>query len=148
MICPRRTFKVYLDGYNQLPYLTGQVAESPRHEFIYVNDDGQLVAICSGNWKTVFMEQRAKQFMVWSEPLVELRIPKLFNLRQDLFERADEHANTYQDWWIHNALLIMDSKDVAGKFLATFREFPLQQAPQAFNLDDIIRKMQEHPTGK
>ena len=95
-----KTFKVHLDGYNQLPYLTGQVAKSPRRGFFYFNDDGDLVALRYENWKIVFMEQRAPGTLrVWAEPFTPLRVPKLFDLRADPYERADITSNTYYDWF-------------------------------------------------
>ena len=92
-------FKVYADGFNMLPYFTGEAKESPRNFFGYINDDGALVALRTGDWKIVFEEQRAKQMACWGEPFVHLRLPKLFNLRRDPFERADENSNTYWDWF-------------------------------------------------
>ena len=96
-----KTFKVHIDGYNLLPYLTGQEAKSPRQGFIYFDDDGDLVAMRFDNWKVVFMEQRCQGTLrIWAEPFTLLRIPKLFNLRTDPFERADITSNTYYDWFL------------------------------------------------
>ncbi len=96
-----KTFKVHIDGYNLLPYLTGEEQRSPRPGFIYFSDDGDLVALRYDNWKLVFMEQRVPGTLdVWVEPFVPLRVPKLFNLRTDPFERADTTSNTYWDWYI------------------------------------------------
>jgi arylsulfatase len=107
-----RTFRVHIDGFNMLPYLTGAVKESPRESFFYVNDDAQLVALRYNDWKLVFMEQRAKTMALWQEPFVPLRTPKIFNLRRDPFERADENSNTYWDWVIDRAfLLVMGLKE-------------------------------------
>ena len=100
-----KTFKVHIDGYNLLPYLTGEVKESPRLFFFYVSDDGDILAIRYNDWKVVLMEQRAKQLACWFEPFVKLRAPKMFNLRRDPFERADENSNTYWDWVISHAYL-------------------------------------------
>ena len=101
-----RTYKNHLDGYNQLDYLSGKVKESPRKEFIYVNDIGEIVAARVGDWKVVYMENRAQTVALWREPFVELRAPLLFNLRRDPFERADENSNTYWDWMISHAYVI------------------------------------------
>ena len=95
-----KTFKVHLDGFNMLPYLSGEVKDSPRNYFFYFSDDGELLAIRMNDWKVVLMEQRAKQLMAWLEPFVPLRAPKMFHLRRDPFERADENSNTYWDWMI------------------------------------------------
>ena len=105
-----KTFKVHLDGYNQLPYLTGQQPRSARKEFIYFNDDGDLVAMRYENWKIVFEEQRAQGTLrIWAEPFTKLRVPKLFDLRSDPYERADVTSNTYYDFFM---------SDGAGPFIA------------------------------
>jgi arylsulfatase len=105
-----KTFRVHIDGQNMLPYLMGSAKESPRKSFFYINDDRLLVALRYEDWKLVFMEQRAKQLACWSEPFVPLRIPKIFNLRQDPFERADENSNTYWDWMIDHAFMLIPAR--------------------------------------
>ena len=98
-----KTFKVHIDGYNLLPYLTGKEEKSPRKGFVYFNDDGDMVALRFDNWKVVFMEQRVEGTLrIWAEPFVPLRVPKLFNLRTDPFERADITSNTYYDWFLYH----------------------------------------------
>ena len=124
-----KTFKVHLDGYNFLPYLTGKEKQGPRKEFFYVNDDGELVGLRYNQWKLVFAEQRTRTWRVWSEPFVQLRIPKIFNLRTDPFERADTDANNYDTWWIRHAFLLVPAQSFVGNFLSTFREFPQRQKP-------------------
>jgi arylsulfatase len=138
------TYKVHLDGDNLVPYLTGQVAKSPRESFLYVNDDQQLTAMRYDNWKIVFMEQRATGTLaLWANPFTELRVPKLFNLRTDPYERADITSNTYYDWFIDHVYLLVPAQAFVGQFLATFKEFPQRQKADSFNLDSILRKMQE-----
>ena len=98
------TYKVHLDGYNLVPYLTGQAEKSPRESFFYVNDDQQLTGLRYDNWKLVFMEQRAPGTMlIWAKPFTNLRVPKIFNLRTDPYERADITSNTYYDWLLDHA---------------------------------------------
>ena len=102
-----KTFKIHIDGYNLLPYLTGKEKKSPRKVFIYFSDDGDVVALRYDNWKVVFMEQRCQGTLrVWAEPFTPLRVPKLFNLRTDPYERADITSNTYYDWFLHHAYII------------------------------------------
>jgi arylsulfatase A-like enzyme len=138
------TYKVHLDGHNLVPYLTGEVAKSPRQWFIYCNDDQQVVALRYDNWKIVFAEQRQPGTMrVWSEPFVTLRVPKLFNLRTDPFERADITSVTYYDWFVNHVFLLVPAQGFVGEFLATFREYPQRQKAASFNLDDVLRSMQE-----
>jgi arylsulfatase len=123
-----KTFKVHVDGYNLLPYLTGQEPKSPRKGFIYFSDDGDLVGVRFDNWKVVFMEQRAEGTLrVWQEPFVVLRMPKLFNLRTDPFERADIPSNTYNDWLIHHGSMMLAGTEIVGEFLKTFTDFPSHQ---------------------
>jgi arylsulfatase A-like enzyme len=138
-----KTFKVHIDGYNLLPYLTGKENKSPRPGFIYFDDDGNLVALRYGNWKAVFMEQRCKgTLQVWAEPFTPLRIPKLFNLRTDPFERADITSNTYWDWYISKCYLIMAAQGLVEGFLKTFKDFPPRQKAASFTIDQAMEKMQ------
>jgi arylsulfatase len=138
------TYKVHLDGYDLVPYLTGQAPKSPRESFLYVNDDQQLTGLRYGNWKLVFMEQRAPGTLrIWAEPFVSLRVPKIFNLRTDPYERADITSNTYYDWLIDRAFLIVPAQAYVAQFLTTFKEYPQRQKAASFNLDEVLQKMQE-----
>jgi arylsulfatase len=137
-----KTFKVHLDGYNLLPYLLGKEKKSPRFEFFYFSDDGDLVAVRYDNWKLVFMEQRAiGTLQIWAEPFVHLRIPKIFNLRTDPYERADQTSNTYYDWFLDHAFLLVAAQSIVGDFLATFNEFPPRQKSASFTLDRVMEKL-------
>jgi arylsulfatase len=136
------TFKVHLDGFNQLPYLTGQQPKSARNWFVYFNDDGDLVGVRYENWKIVFEEQRAQGTMrIWAEPFTTLRLPKLFDLRSDPYERADITSNTYYDWFVSQPYIIFAAQEVVAKFLATFKEYPPSQSPDSFGIDQIVDKM-------
>jgi arylsulfatase A-like enzyme len=140
------TYKVHLDGDNLLPSLTGQATASPRESFFYVNDDQQLTALRYRNWKLIFLEQRMPgTLQVWAEPFVSLRLPKIFNLRTDPYERADITSNTYYDWLLDHAFLLVPAQDYVGQFLSSFRDFPPRQKPSSFNLDDVMRKLTEGP---
>jgi len=131
-------FKVHLDGYNQLPYLTGQQPKGERKEFYYFNDDGVLVSMRYGNWKAVFCEQREPGgFKVWSEPFVCLRVPKIFNLRMDPFERADVVSDQYYDWSTKNVYLTEMAVMKSAAFLQTFIDYPPSQKPASFSIDQI-----------
>jgi arylsulfatase A-like enzyme len=137
-----RTYRVHLDGHSQLPYLTGQQDKSARKEFFYFNDDGQLVAMRYENWKFVFCEQRAQGTMrVWSEPFTCLRVPKMFNLRMDPYERADITSNTYYEFSAERAFLVVPTQAIVSRFIATFREFPPRQKPSSFSVDDIMETL-------
>jgi arylsulfatase A-like enzyme len=139
-----RTYKNHIDGFNLLPYLTGEVTESPRNIYFYFSDDGDVLGIRFDNWKIVFMEQRCKGTMqVWAEPFIRLRLPKIFNLRTDPYEFADITSNTYWDWIIHNAYFISLAQAAAGMFAETFKEFPVIQKPNTFTIDDAMGKMSE-----
>jgi arylsulfatase A-like enzyme len=139
-----KTFKVHLDGYNQLPYLTGQQPTSARKEFIYFNDDGDLVAMRYENWKVVFEEQRAPGTLrIWAEPFTKLRVPKIFNLRSDPYERADVTSNTYYDWLMSDgAAVIVSGPAVVSQFLATFKEYPPSQRAASFSIDQVMEQVQ------
>ncbi|MFN2185905.1 MAG: arylsulfatase [Anaerolineae bacterium] len=142
-----KRFHVHIDGHNILPYLLGEVDESPRKFFYYSNDDGQVTAIRIQDWKIVFLEQRAKGMMVWAQPFVSLRLPKLFNLRRDPFERADESSNTYWDWVLDHVPAIYAAQALTAEQIQSFKEFPPRQKPAAFNLDTVMEKMKEATDG-
>jgi arylsulfatase A-like enzyme len=143
-----RTYKVHIDGFNMLPYLMGEVNESPRLNFFYISDDGDIMALRHGDWKAVLMEQRAHQLACWSEPFVPLRIPKMFNLRRDPFERADVDSNTYWDWVISHAYLIYGMQGIVAQQIDAFVKFPPRQKPASFNLDAVLRKLEESTSSK
>jgi arylsulfatase len=138
------TYKVHLDGYNLVPYLTGQVAKSPRESFLYINDDQQLTALRYDNWKFVFMEQRAPGTLrIWAEPFTTLRVPKIFNLRTDPYERADITSNTYYDWVIDHVYALVPAQAFVGQFLMTFKDYPQRQKAASFNMDEVMEKLKE-----
>lgn len=136
------TYKVHLDGYNQLPYFTGQINQSPRQEFFYFSDDGDLTGLRYDNWKAVFAEQRATGTLaIWGEPFVHTRIPKLFNLRADPYERADITSNTYWDWYLNHVYLLVPMQQYVAQFMATFKEFPPSQKPASFTIDQVLESL-------
>ena len=137
-----RTYKNHLDGYNLVDYLSGKTKKSPRTEFIYVNDDGQIVAMRYGPWKAVFLENRGEAFGVWREPFTELRIPLLFNLHRDPFEKAQHNSNTYNDWFLDRPFVIVPLQLIAADFLKTMKEFPPSQTAGSFNLDKIQKQLE------
>jgi arylsulfatase A-like enzyme len=137
-----RTYKNHIDGYNLLPYLTGKVNSSPRHEFYYVNDDGQMVAMRYDDWKAVFLENRGTAFGVWREPFTELRVPLLFNLRRDPFERAQHNSNTYNDWFLDRVYILAPMQQLAAKFLMTMKEYPPSQTAGSFNLEKVQKQIE------
>jgi arylsulfatase A-like enzyme len=143
-----KSFKVHIDGFNLLPYLTGQEPKSPRQGFIYFDDDGDLVALRFDNWKIVFMEQRLQGTLgIWAEPLVPLRLPKLYNLRTDPYERADITSNTYWEWLIERGYIILAAQSIISEFLATFEDFPPRQKAATFTIDQALEKMSEAASG-
>ncbi|MCX5441538.1 arylsulfatase [Streptomyces sp. NBC_00063] len=136
------TFKVHLDGHNLLPYLTGEIEQGPRKDFFYFSDDGDLMALRYDNWKLIFMEQRSPGTLaLWAEPFTVLRVPKLFNLRTDPFEKADVTANTYYDWFLAHVFLLVPAQRIVGDFLATFKEFPPRQKAASFTVDQVLANL-------
>jgi arylsulfatase len=136
-----RKYRNYIDGYNLLDYLGGKTEQSPRKEFFYVNDDGQVVAMRLGDWKAVFLENRGQAFGVWREPFVELRVPLLFNLRRDPFERAQHNSNTYNDWFLDRVFVIVPMQQLCAQFLVTMKDYPPSQSPGSFNLTKIEEQL-------
>ncbi len=136
-----RKYKVHLDGYNLLPFFKGEVDRSPRQDFLYWTDDGDIAALRYENWKIVFMEQRAHGFDVWQEPFVTLRFPKLFNLRSDPFERADHEGMGYGRWRAERMFVLAPAQAYVARWLQTFEDFPPRQAPGSFSLGDAMDKI-------
>ncbi|PWJ42395.1 arylsulfatase [Sediminitomix flava] len=139
-----KTFKVHLDGYNILPYFQGKEKESPRKEIFYFSDDGDLTALRYDDWKMVFMEQRMYGTLgVWANPFTPLRVPLMFNLRQDPYEQANLTSNTYYDWLIDHVFYLVPAQQYVGKFLSTFRDYPPRQKAASFSLDQVMEKLQK-----
>jgi arylsulfatase len=141
------TYKVHLDGYDLAPYFRGEAKEDPRKEFLYWNDDGKLVALRYNRWKLVFSEQRGHNFGVWEEPFVDLRVPALYDLRSDPFERGNRESIGYATWRIERLYLLVPAQALVAGWLASFKEFPPRQKPASFNLDQVMQKIQEGSTG-
>jgi arylsulfatase len=139
-----KTFKVHIDGVNMVPYLTGEAEESPRKSFFYMSDDGEVMAVRNGDWKFVLAEQKANQLRVWMEPLDKLRVPLMFNLRRDPFERAQYNSNTYYDWVAYHAFMIYEMQALVAAEIEDFVKFPPRQKPASFNLDAVMRQVQAH----
>jgi arylsulfatase A-like enzyme len=137
-----KTFKVHLDGYNFLPYLTGQAQQGPRQEIFYFTDDGDLSALRYQDWKLIFLEQRAKGTLkLWANPFTPLRMPLIFNLRRDPFERSQITSNTYYDWLLDHVFFLVPAQSFVGDFIQTFRDFPPSQKPASFSVDQALEVM-------
>ncbi len=138
------TYKVHLDGYNTLPLLLGETSESPRSEIFYFSDDGDLTALRYNDWKAIFMEQRVEATLqAWAEPFIPLRVPLIFNLRRDPYERSQKTSNTYYDWLLDHVFLLVPAQDYVGQFLSTFQEYPPRQKAASFSLDQVMEKLQQ-----
>jgi arylsulfatase len=126
-----------------LDYWTGKTEKSARKAFFYFSDDGDLTGLRYDNWKIVFMEQRAAgTLQVWAEPFTPLRVPKIFNLFTDPYERADITSNTYWDWMLDHAFMLVPAQAIAGEFLATFKDYPPRQKAASFSLENVLEKLQ------
>ena len=142
-----RKYKNYIDGYDQMDYLSGKTETSPRNEFIYVGDDGNIMSIRVGDWKATYLENRAHQLQVWREPFIKLRLPLLFNLRRDPFEKAYENSNTYHDWMIDRAYVLGPMQTVAARFLMTMKEYPPSQKPGDWSLESLEKQIKDMTAG-
>jgi arylsulfatase len=136
-----KTFSVHIDGVNMLPYITGEVKESPRDYFFYVSDDGGVMAVRVGDYKSIFELQLAHQMNVWAEPMVKLRLPHIFNLRRDPFERADFNSNTYWDWMVDHAPQLYQVQGVVAAQIENFIKYPPRQKAASFNLDSVMESL-------
>ncbi len=139
-----KTFKVHIDGLNMLDYITGKEKESPRKSFFYMSDDGEVMAVRMGDWKLVLGEQRATQMRVWMEPLDKLRVPLVFSLRRDPFERAQHNSNTYYDWMVNHVFLLYEMQALVAAQIEDFAKYPPRQKPASFNLDAVMRQVTAH----
>jgi arylsulfatase len=140
-----RKYKVHLDGYNFLPMLTGEADEGPRDEIFYFSDTGDLTALRYRDWKVIFLEQKEKETLrAWIEPWTPLRVPLIFNLRRDPYERAYFTSNNYYDWMIDRVFLLVPAQAYVANFLATFEEFPPRQKPASFSIDQVLAKMKSN----
>src|SRR4029077_9700467 len=127
-----KTFKNHIDGFNLLPFLTGKEAKSPRDVFFYFSDDGDMMGVRWNNWKISFMEQRCRGTLdIWGEPFVKMRLPKIYNMRTDPYERSDITSNTYHEWHLRHAFIVYPVLAGVSKFVETFREFPSVQHPDS-----------------
>ena len=143
-----KDFKVHLDGFSLVPYFTGKAAKPDRKGFLYFTDDGDLACLRYDNWKVVFMEQRAPGTLrIWAEPLVTLRVPKIFNLRTDPYERADVTSNTYYDWLLEHVFILVPAQAGVAEFLQSFKEFPPRQKAASFGVDQVVDKMMDAAGG-
>jgi arylsulfatase len=133
-----KSFKVHLDGYNLMPFLKGEVPESPRHEFLYWTDDGGMAALRYDNWKLTFLKQNAVGIDVWRKGYEELRAPMLCNLRMDPFERSADETIGYDHWWVDHMFVFASGAGYVGQWLQSFREFPPRMKPGSFNLDRVM----------
>ena len=139
-----RDYRVHLDGYNILPLLTGETDESPRKEVFYFTDDGDLAALRYSDWKITFLEQKEwATLRAWMEPLTPLRVPLIFNLRRDPYERGYRTSNTYYDWLLDRAFMLVPAQAYVGQFLATFQEYPPRQEAASFSLDKVMEKLSQ-----
>jgi arylsulfatase A-like enzyme len=141
------TYKVHLDGYNFVPHLTGQEAKSPRVEYFYFSDEGDLMNMRYDNWKMVFALQPAQGTLeVWQKEFEHPRVPYIYNLRTDPFERATITSNTYYDWLLDHAFMLVPAQVLVGQFLATFKDYPPRQKAASFTIQQVLEKM-SRPSG-
>jgi arylsulfatase len=135
-----KTFKVHLDGVNFLPFLKGEVDNSPREGFLYWSDDGELLGVRAGHWKASFLEQRGHGLSVWRDPFSDMRLPKIYNLRTDPFEAGEESTLFYDKWIVDRAFLLVPAQAIVGQWLDSLKEFPVRQKPSSFSIDEIVER--------
>jgi hypothetical protein len=138
---PYTVYKVHMDGYNLLPFLSGEKEDSPRDGFVYWGDDGEFLAMRMGRWKVVFAEQRNKGIAVWREPFSVLQIPKFYDLRADPFERGEESDFYYHRWFADHDFLLISSQAVVTKWLETFKEFPPRHKAATYTIDQAMERL-------
>ncbi len=134
-------YRVHLDGYNLMPFLKGEEKVSPRKDFIYWTDDGDVAALRYNNWKITFLKQNAEGIDVWRQPFEVLRAPMLANLRMDPFERAEHESIGYDRWWVDHMFVFAPAGNFVGEWIQSFKEFPPRQKPGSFNLSNVMEKI-------
>jgi len=143
-----KSFKVHLDGNNLMPFLKGDVQKSPREEFLYWSDDGDLMALRVREWKISFMEQNVEinpktPLGVWQGNFNKLRAPNLYNLRSDPFERGPDSIY-YANWHAHRAFLLVPAQAVVARYIESFKEFPPRAKAASFTVSDVMEKIESH----
>jgi arylsulfatase len=138
-----RDYRVHLDGYDITAHLRDpQGVPSPRKEVFYFSDTGDLTALRYGEWKMIFLQQKTMGTLaVWMDPWVPLRMPLVFNLRRDPYERAYFTSNSYYDWMIDKAYLLVPAQAYVAQFLSSFKEYPPRMKPGSFGIDKVMEKM-------
>jgi arylsulfatase len=138
-----KDFNVHLDGYNMLPYLTGEVEKSPRKEIFYFDDDGGLNAFRYNRWKMHFKIQENHGWDVWKKAYTEMRLPYVMDLRGDPFERAHIESSDYDRWHAEHLFLMVPAQAMIGEFLLTFKDYPQRQPTGSFNLDKVMDQINQ-----
>jgi arylsulfatase len=140
-----KRFRVHLDGYDKRDLLSRKGPDK-RREFFYWTDDGNLNGLRYEQWKAVFLEQRAHGLDLWAEPMVQLRLPRLFNLQSDLFERSQHEAGDYVRWFVEHAFVLVPAQALVAQHLESFREFPPRQKPGSFSVEQAMEKLRNPPS--
>jgi arylsulfatase len=143
-----KTFKVHLDGYNQLDYLTGKSEKGARHEFFYFSDDGDLMAFRDDRFKFTYARQDSIGVTVWMNPLTKLRVPLICDLKSDPYEYSVDASAYYHGWLMDHAFLVVPSVQVVGAYLKTYKDFPPRQRPATFSIDQVIEQLEAGMKGK
>jgi arylsulfatase A-like enzyme len=143
-----KNFKVHLDGYNQLDYLTSKTDKSARHEFFYFSDDGDLMAYRDDRFKYIYQIQKAIGVKVWVEPLTVLRTPQIIDLLSDPYEYSIDGSAYWDGWAVDHAFLMLPSVAKVAAYLQTYKEFPPRQRPASFSVDQVIEKLEAGTKGK
>ncbi|HWW01940.1 MAG TPA: arylsulfatase [Candidatus Acidoferrum sp.] len=139
-----KTFKNHLDGYNFVPFFKGEVAEGPRKEFFYFDDNGNMNAMRYGPWKIQFSWIEGNLF---TGKRTSMNVPLVVNLREDPFERAPFESDMYRRWAADKLWTLVPAQAIAGRFIQSFREYPPSQRSGSMNLDVIMEALASGATG-
>jgi arylsulfatase A-like enzyme len=141
----KKTFKVYIDGFNLLPFFEGEVKKNPRPGFLYWSDEGDLMALRYGNWKIHFAVQRSEGLRAWQDQLERLRFPMLVNLRTDPFENAEVCATLFYDKWrADRVFMLAPAGALVAQYMQTLMEFPPRQSPESWSPGAVMEKLRHH----
>jgi arylsulfatase A-like enzyme len=143
-----KSFKVHLDGFNRLDYLTGKTNKGPRDEFFYFSDDGDLMAYRDRRFKYIYQVQRAIGVQVWIDPFVVLRVPQIIDLLSNPYEYSIDGSAYYNGWLMDHAFLVLPSVEKVAQYLQTYKEFRPQQRPATFSIDQVVEKLESGAKGQ
>jgi arylsulfatase len=140
-----KNLKSHLDGYNFMPFFKGEVAEGPRHEIFYFDDNGNMNALRYDQWKIHFSVIEGNLFT--GKRTSAGNVPLVVNLRLDPFEKTPYESDLYRRWASDKLWTLVPAQAIAGQFIQSFVEYPPSQKSGSFNLDTVMHMLSAGAAG-